>query len=78
MNRYNSFTSNDDLTIRNFVLDELRHISDSSDSLKRTRGRRGLDILNKIQKELEIGSNAVDYVVGMPIVHNQPRPTIDE
>lgn len=42
------------LVIPNFVLDELRHISDSSDSLKRTRGRRGLDILNKIQKELEI------------------------
>lgn len=42
------------LVIPNFVLDELRHISDSSDSLKRTRGRRGLDILNKIQKELDI------------------------
>lgn len=42
------------LVIPNFVLDELRHISDSSDSLKRNRGRRGLDILNKIQKELEI------------------------
>ena len=42
------------LVIPNFVLDELRHISDSSDSLKRTRGRRGLDILNKIQKELSI------------------------
>lgn len=42
------------LVIPNFVLDELRHISDSSDSLKRTRGRRGLDILNKIQKELPI------------------------
>ena len=42
------------LVIPTFVLDELRHISDSSDSLKRTRGRRGLDILNKIQKELSI------------------------
>ena len=42
------------LVIPNFVLDELRHISDSSDSLKRNRGRRGLDILNKIQKELSI------------------------
>lgn len=42
------------LVIPNFVLDELRHISDSSDSLKRIRGRRGLDILNKIQKELDI------------------------
>ena len=42
------------LVIPNFVLDELRHISDSADGLKRTRGRRGLDILNKIQKELSI------------------------
>ncbi|MGG7178990.1 PIN/TRAM domain-containing protein [Clostridium paraputrificum] len=42
------------LVIPNFVLDELRHISDSSDALKRNRGRRGLDILNKIQKELTI------------------------
>lgn len=42
------------LIIPGFVLQELRHISDSSDSLKRNRGRRGLDILNKIQKELDI------------------------
>ncbi|MBA5851789.1 PIN/TRAM domain-containing protein [Clostridium sp. cel8] len=42
------------LIIPNFVLAELRHIADSSDGLKRTRGRRGLDILNKIQKELSI------------------------
>jgi len=33
-----------------FVLNELQHIADSSDSLKRARGRRGLDILNKLQK----------------------------
>ncbi len=42
------------LVIPNFVLAELRHIADSSDDLKRTRGRRGLDVLNKIQKELNI------------------------
>ena len=36
------------------MLGELQHIADSSDALKRTRGRRGLDILNKIQKELPI------------------------
>ena len=33
--------------IPDFVLVELRHIADSSDSLKRKRGRRGLDVLNK-------------------------------
>ncbi len=40
------------LIIPSFVLEELRHIADSSDSLKRNRGRRGLDILNRIQNEL--------------------------
>jgi uncharacterized protein YacL len=48
------------LVIPNFVLDELRHISDSSDSLKRNRGRRGLDILNRIQKELVIETQIVE------------------
>ncbi|AOZ93333.1 PIN/TRAM domain-containing protein [Paenibacillus crassostreae] len=42
------------IVIPEFVLEELQHIADSSDLLKRNRGRRGLDILNKIQKELEI------------------------
>lgn len=42
------------LVIPEFVLEELQHIADSSDTLKRNRGRRGLDILNKIQKELKI------------------------
>ncbi|MGL4763140.1 MAG: PIN/TRAM domain-containing protein [Sarcina sp.] len=42
------------LVIPSFVLDELRHVADCSDSLKRVRGRRGLDILNKIQKELDM------------------------
>jgi len=42
------------LVIPEFVLEELRHIADSSDTLKRNRGRRGLDILNRIQKELDI------------------------
>ncbi len=40
------------LVIPVFVLEELQHIADSSDLLKRNRGRRGLDILNRIQKEL--------------------------
>ena len=34
------------IIIPTFVLDELRHIADSSDNIKRVRGRRGLDILN--------------------------------
>ena len=43
-----------EVVIPDFVLVELRHIADSSDSLKRVRGRRGLDILNKIQTEYGI------------------------
>jgi uncharacterized protein YacL len=39
------------IVIPEFVLVELRHIADSADSLKRARGRHGLDILNQIQTE---------------------------
>lgn len=42
------------LIVPNFVLQELRHIADSADSLKRGRGRRGLDILHRMQKELAL------------------------
>lgn len=42
------------IVVADFVLEELRHIADSPDLLKRNRGRRGLDILNKIQKEMDI------------------------
>jgi uncharacterized protein YacL len=42
------------LIIPRFVLRELQTIADSSDPLKRTRGRRGLDILNRIQKDPHI------------------------
>lgn len=40
-----------DLIIPQFVLKELQVIADSSESTKRTRGRRGLDILNKMKKQ---------------------------
>ena len=42
------------IMVPEFVLEELRHIADSPDLLKRNRGRRGLDILNSIQKEMHI------------------------
>ena len=35
-----------------FVLMELQYIADSADALRRNRGRRGLDVLNKMQKDL--------------------------
>ncbi|WP_318767110.1 PIN/TRAM domain-containing protein [Lactiplantibacillus carotarum] len=39
------------LLVPNFVLYELQYIADSADSIKRVRGRRGLDILNKLRNE---------------------------
>ena len=38
------------LVVPRFVLQELQAIADSSDKLRRNRGRRGLDILNRLQK----------------------------
>jgi len=45
-----------------FVLDELQHIADSADSLKRARGRRGLDILNQMRTELKMMIRTYDNV----------------
>jgi uncharacterized protein YacL len=42
------------LVIPQFVLKELQLIADSSDGLKRQRGRRGLDVLNHLQKSSQI------------------------
>jgi uncharacterized protein YacL len=39
------------LLVPRFVLNELQHIADSADPLRRARGRRGLDMLNRLQKE---------------------------
>lgn len=48
------------LIIPMFVLEELQHIADSSDALKRNRGRRGLDVLNRLQKEIDIDVEMYD------------------
>ena len=42
-----------ELVVANFVLEELRHIADSSDTLKRNRGRSGLDCLNMMRQEFD-------------------------
>jgi uncharacterized protein YacL len=53
------------LVIPRFVLDELQHIADSSDTLRRNRGRRGLEILARMQKDpgtpVEIVEDAVPH-----------------
>jgi len=46
--------------IPQFILHELQHIADSSDSMKRARGRRGLDVLHRIQKMVDIDVRIVD------------------
>src|SRR6516165_2205011 len=51
------------LVIPQFVLKELQLVADSSDSLKRNRGRRGLDILQRIQKmaAVEVSISDMDF-----------------
>jgi len=53
------------LLVPRFVLAELQRIADSSDPLRRNRGRRGLEILNSLQKELQ----AVQIYDGEEQVH---------
>jgi uncharacterized protein YacL len=51
------------LILPNFVLREIQLISDSSDPIKRARGRRGLDMLNKLQRKgsIEVKITYTDY-----------------
>jgi len=48
------------LLIPQFVLSELQHIADSSDPIKRTRGKRGLEVLHHIQKQANVDVRIVD------------------
>ena len=48
------------LLIPQFVLSELQHIADSSDPIKRTRGKRGLEVLHHIQKQVNVDVRIVD------------------
>lgn len=49
------------IVIPDFVLVELRHIADSEDNLKRSKGRRGLDILNEIQGQLKLPVEILEW-----------------
>lgn len=48
------------LLIPKFILDELQYISDSADAMRRNRGRRGLEILARLQKESEAPVQIID------------------
>jgi uncharacterized protein YacL len=47
--------------IPQFVLYEIQHIADHQDPVKRTRGRRGLDVLHRLQKQMFVKVKIVDY-----------------
>lgn len=49
------------LIIPQFVLYEIQHVADHQDPVKRTRGRRGLDVLHRLQKQTFINVKIVDY-----------------
>ena len=51
------------LVVPRFVLDELRHIADSSDPLRRNRGRRGLEVLGKLRKDEGVPLQVLDVGV---------------
>jgi uncharacterized protein YacL len=56
------------LIVPRFVLEELHTLSDSADKLKRSRGRRGLDVLSKLQNH-----KMADMVIYDSSVHNDPK-----
>ena len=51
------------MLVPRFVLNELQHVADSADVLRRNRGRRGLEILNKLQKEAIVPVRITDMDV---------------
>jgi len=48
------------LIVPRFVLDELQRVSDSSDDLKRSRGRRGLEVLSRLTKNPQIETEIIE------------------
>ncbi len=48
------------LIVPRFVLNELQHIGDSPDAMRRNRGRRGLDMLNRLQKDTSVPIEIID------------------
>jgi uncharacterized protein YacL len=57
------------LVVPRFVLEEVQHIADSADPLRRNRGRRGLEVIERLQREagcpVEISDVDVDNAVGV-------------
>ena len=60
------------LIVPQFVISELQSIADSSDKMKRTRGRRGLDILRQLQ-----GDKSVDVVIHLRETEEMQSQPVD-
>ena len=56
------------LYVPQFVLEEVQYVADSSDGIRRARGRRGLDVLNEM-KELSVTRHIDGEAVAVPLVH---------
>ena len=52
------------LVIPRFILDELRHIADSNDALRRNRGRRGLEVLGRLRRDNTVPMEVLDVGIG--------------
>ena len=65
------------LYVPQFVLEEVQYVADSSDSLRRARGRRGLDVLNAM-KELTVTRHVGEATVAIPLIHvlNEISPAV--
>ena len=59
-----------ELIVPGFVLEELRHLADSSDDLVRTKGRRGLDVLNLLKND--------KFPITIDKTHRDPNTEVDE
>lgn len=51
------------ILVPRFILNELQHVADSPDPLRRNRGRRGLEMLNKLQKDSTVPIQITDMDV---------------
>ena len=57
------------LYVPQFVLEEVQYVADSSDAIRRARGRRGLDVLNEMKELTVTRHDAEGEAIAVPLVH---------
>jgi len=62
-----------ELLVADFILMELKHVADSTDSLKRARGRKGLELLEKIRKVKGVRFKVLDHTEGVEAKDNDEK-----